>query len=264
MKSPAHCAVKALQWEDLWPAPPDPQAPRVLVIPDLHQHVDNGQHWLDTQEYDRAVLLGDYFDDFDDCVEDASRMARWVKERLRDPRIICLLGNHDVEYRFPRNEALLCPGYSRAKAAAIRKILTESDWRKMKLVHVEAPWILSHAGFHPAFMEEPTPEKLVERCEVALARAAKGVVDPIFSFAQGGVPRFSGPAWLAWENFVPIPGISQIVGHTPGNEVRIKAGEKSLNLCIDVGYGEVAALIQGDQVSILRTRESTPALESPG
>jgi hypothetical protein len=51
---------------------------------------------------------------------------------------------------------------------------------------------------------------------------------------------------------LPIPGIKQIVGHTPGPEVREKRGKDSENYCIDVRNGAAVALMDDGRVSIHR------------
>ena len=35
---------------------------RFLIIPDIHNETVNADHWLNTQQFDRAIFLGDYFD----------------------------------------------------------------------------------------------------------------------------------------------------------------------------------------------------------
>jgi hypothetical protein len=45
----------------------------VLILPDLHHHVENAEHWLRTQPFDHAIFLGDFFDDFNDNVSEAGR-----------------------------------------------------------------------------------------------------------------------------------------------------------------------------------------------
>jgi len=43
---------------------------RTLIIPDIHNHIENADYWLTNEEYDRVVFLGDYFDHFGDDVND--------------------------------------------------------------------------------------------------------------------------------------------------------------------------------------------------
>ena len=55
---------------------------RTLIIPDIHNHTQNADHWLQTQRYDRVVFLGDYFDDFHDTPGDVINTAGWLRERM--------------------------------------------------------------------------------------------------------------------------------------------------------------------------------------
>jgi hypothetical protein len=85
------------------------------------------------------------------------------------------------------------PGFSAAKAKAIRAVLKREDWNKMKVACMAEGWLLSHAGFHPTW-GEATLEGILARCASAERRTPRGQVDPILG--QGnppGVGRFSGP-----------------------------------------------------------------------
>jgi hypothetical protein len=104
-------------------------------------------------------------------------------------------------------------------------------------------------------MEEPTVEKILRRCGEAMSRVARGKVDPILGMGldRGGwLQNFGGPLWMDWDSLVPIPGINQIVGHTPGTEVRVKITTKSRNFCLDVENASVAAMLSDGKVTILK------------
>jgi hypothetical protein len=232
---------------------------RVLVIPDLHNHIENADYWLETQQYDRVVFLGDYFDDFEDNVTDARRTAFWLRRRMENaPDDVFLLGNHDVAYMFPDQDELYCPGFTKQKAKAISEILQPKHWHRFKLAHEEQGWLLSHAGFHPVWMENPTVPEILGRCDQAMELAKRGKVDPILGYGEkpGGLQRYGGPLWMAWEHFVPISGVSQIVGHTAGSEIRKNCTPSSANYCIDVGNGTLAAVISNQEFSPLRSNRT--------
>lgn len=247
--------AQSLEWQDLWPGEPDPDKPRILVVGDLHQRLDHATAWTG-QDADQIVFIGDYFDAYDDETEDTINMALWVKDRVHDPRCTLLLGNHDVHYRWPW-ESLIAPGFTPDKARAIASILNLEDWGKMRLACMAGRYLLSHAGFSPIWTTPPTVDNILARCKLAEDRAAKGVVDPVFGNGElpGGAQKWGGPLAMDFSYFAPIPGVSQIVGHTPGDDVRVKATDSGVNLCIDVGNGAVAALVQGDHVKILRIQE---------
>ena len=226
---------------------------RTLIIPDLHHRTDHADHWLATQRHDRVVFLGDYFDDFGDDVSDARRTAFWLRDRMEKTDDIFLLGNHDVPYMFPRSPQLHCPGFTAAKARGIGEILRPAHWQRLRLAHAEQGWLLSHAGFHPVWIKQPTVGRILQRCDQAMQHAKRRVVDPILGAGEdrGGLQRIGGPLWMDWDNLVPIAGINQIVGHTPGSEVREKRTTASRNYCLDVGNGVVAGILANGKLEIL-------------
>ena len=229
---------------------------RTLIIPDIHNHIENADYWLTSQKYDRVVFLGDYFDHFRDDGNDARKMAMWLRDWMERTGNIFLLGNHDVAYMFPDKNELYCPGFTRAKANAIHEILKPADWHRFKLAHAEQGWLLSHAGFHPVWIKDPTAEIILERCEQVMELARRGKVDPILGMGwdRGGLQRYGGPLWMDWGTLVPIPGINQIVGHTPDDEVREKIAKDSKNYCLDVRNASVAAILSDGKLTILKKK----------
>lgn len=225
-----------------------------LIIPDLHHHTENADHWLSSQRYDRVIFLGDFFDDFGDNAGDARQTATWLRNRMDSTDDVMLLGNHDAAYMFPNLDALYCSGFTKAKAKAIHEILKPKHWQRFKLAHVEQGWLLSHAGFHPTWMKTPTMKRITALCAEAMEKAARGLVDPLLGagYDRDGVQPFGGPLWLDWNSLVPIPGISQIVGHTPGAEVREKCRKDSRNYCLDVKNASVAAILSNGRLRILK------------
>ena len=226
---------------------------RTLIVPDLHHHTHRADHWLRTQEFEHVVFLGDYFDDFGDNVSDARKTATWLRHRMENSADIFLLGNHDIPYMFPRNPFLFCPGFSKAKAVGIHDILEPAHWQRFQLAHREQGWLMSHAGFHPSMLPAEGIDGLEQRCHLALDRASRGKTDPLLACGMDRLGRenVSGPIWLDWGSLKPIPGINQIVGHTPGNKVRDKITPDSKNYCLDVRNGCAAAILSDGQIQIL-------------
>jgi hypothetical protein len=146
-----------------------------------------------------------------------------------------------------------CPGFTRLKSRAIHEIMKPKHWQRLQLAHFEQGWLMSHAGFHPVWMEQPTVEKILARCAEAMESAKRRVVDPILGAGEdrGGVQRFGGPLWMDFGNLVPIPNINQLVGHTPGDDVRQKSTADSQNYCIDVRNASVAAMLFDGKLTIL-------------
>lgn len=227
---------------------------RALIIPDLHNGTEHADHWLRSQSYDRVIFLGDFFDNFGDDASDARLAAAWLRARMESSDDVMLLGNHDAAYMFAQVDAMYCPGFTKAKAKAINEILKPRHWQRFKLAHIEQGWLLSHAGFHPTWTRTPTTKRFIEDCADVLEKAARGVVDPLLGcgYDRGGPQPIGGPLWLDWDSLVPIRGINQIVGHTPGTEVRERRSKDSRNYCLDVRNGAVAALLEGDRLTIVQ------------
>ena len=220
---------------------------RLLIIPDLHHHIENAEHWIATQPFDRVVFLGDYFDDYHDSVSDARRTAFWLKQRMVTTQDIFLLGNHDAAYLFPETPELFCPGFTPAKAKGIHEILRPEHWQRFQLAHAEGDWLMSHAGFYPTWLESITIPNILARCETAMLLAARRKVDSMLH-----ADKFCGPLWMDWDNLLPIRGIHQIVGHTPDDRVREKTTAYSQNRCLDVKNGMAAALLVDGKLTVLR------------
>ena len=227
---------------------------RTLIIPDLHHRTANADHWLDSVGHDRVVFLGDFFDAYDDTVEDATRTAQWLRRQMERDNAVFLFGNHDLPYRFGGDERVECPGFSPAKSDAINLVLESEHWNRFCLAHAEQGWLLSHAGFHPAWMKDATEEAVLARCDEAMELAQQGRIDPILGMGElpRGIQKYGGPLWMDWSTFMPIAGIKQIVGHTSDDEVRMLEGEDSVNYCLDVSNAYAAALIRDGVVEILR------------
>jgi hypothetical protein len=226
---------------------------RTVIIPDLHNAVSRIDSWLSAhlRADDELVFLGDYFDEYDDGPAQAATTAAWLKEMLRRPRTVMLMGNHDVSYA----TSFHCDGWTLEKQAAIREILDWDDWRRLGLLHSTQGFYLSHAGMHPDFFCQPGttqfigPRAAQEACEAALDRARLDEVAPVLrpGKLRGGVQPHGGITWLDWRAFTPIPGVNQIVGHTPYYEVRGMAGSGSENYCLDLVEGQCVGFIENGE-----------------
>ena len=178
------------------------------------------------------------------------KVAIWIKARmLKYPQDIWLWGNHDLHYAFPYRN-IICSGFEQAKSLAINDILEPKDWDRFMFYCWMDDWLLSHGGLHPSWMQgkvSDLPDYLEE--EAIKARRAAHVGERHWFFRAGrarwGSAPFGGLLWLDFnDELVPIPGLNQIVGHTPlcyhpdgtvmlDIEVGEKHGKNSKNYCLD-------------------------------
>ena len=224
---------------------------RTLVIPDIHNKVVLAQRILDNNPADQRVFLGDIYDDFGDSPNIVREVARWHKEQLCDLRNVFLFGNHDMQYAFKGNAFLRCTGYSEAKGLAIKNVMALGDWALHRLYIMVDGWLLSHAGLHGSLFQDRTSsafEFLPRQCDIAIGAAKAYSHHPLINagWRRGGRNSVGGLTWLDWDyEFQPIPGLRQLVGHTPHDTPQEKDG----NWCIDT-YLKHAAIIEKGKLDI--------------
>lgn len=230
---------------------------RYLIVPDVHHKVLLANRILEEDPHDHAIFLGDFFDDWNDGITDAACTAACVKAWLNDPNITCLLGNHDMAYGWAHlNQELLCSGWSKDKAIAVHGQLAPEDWRKFKL-HAwidegPRPWLISHAGLHASGLEGCPPadyrQSVDSECERALDCLFTGQMHFLLGCGRirGGRQAIGGINWMDWDEFLPIPRLNQVVGHTQAKKVRYKNWPTSENVCLDTRMRHYAVIEDGE------------------
>lgn len=224
---------------------------RTLIVPDLHNRVDWVEPVLSSLRYDKVIFLGDYFDDFNDTVENARKVAKWLKRSLSKPDRIHLCGTHEMWYRFPENPFLQASGNTEQKSNIINHILTEKDWNTLKLCYYEQGFLLTHAGVHSYLLgknnlgTQEMLNRIKSETEKALHDVRKAKINPWLDagFARGGLQAVGGITWLDWnEEFAPVPYLNQIVGHTQLTNPEEKSTENSRNYCLDTKNRHIGIL----------------------
>jgi hypothetical protein len=229
-----------------------------IVIADLHHRTD----WVEPAlvklkgkyKYDEVVFLGDYFDNFHDTVAMAEKTAKWLRASLEHPDRIHLLGNHDMPYMVSMNDSQWCPGFSHPKCKAINEVM-RAHWDKLKASYYTQGFLLSHAGFVHKSLSEATAEECVTLAEKELSEVKRHQAPPLFlPGARLGERTIGGITWADWDiEFIPLPKLKQIVGHTPNNKVRTKKSGGNLNHCMDTNNQHVCIIQDGKPKFILRS-----------
>jgi hypothetical protein len=226
---------------------------RILIIPDVHLRLSQVKSILSKFEagVDRVVFLGDYFDNFKETVESNIHMAKWLKIALYNPKYVFICGNHDMYYRYPQNGEVRNSGFTQQKLTAIGHVLTKEDWDRMPYYHFADNFYFAHGGIAIEVFCHPihgfTRKYLDETIAMALVKVECGDID--YAFLPGtfhGGDRQGGITWLRWyDEFKPIGGINQIVGHSPHKEPQEFITPSSKNYCLDTGLHHVGILNDG-------------------
>lgn len=189
---------------------------------------------MSTVEHDVCIFLGDYFDHFGDSPKDAEATAIWLRDEiLPNPKVIPLIGNHDLGYFWWWNTNCPCSGYTKEKKDVIRSILNQDHVKRFKFYHIQDGWAYSHAGLAVRWWKHMTmsvrnkydTETPLQYFDVVMKDWMERTVTSIEAlgtnflmepgYSRGGTQNIGGLIWCDWTEFASIKGVNQIVGHTP-------------------------------------------------
>jgi Calcineurin-like phosphoesterase len=226
---------------------------KTLILPDIHTHYKKAEKIISVESPDNIVFLGDYFDDWNDTVEQNYLTAKWLKESLNKPNRIHCFGNHELNYAF-RQKSYRCSGYTDQKYAAINSVLKEEDWRKLVSHTWVGEYLCTHAGVHRHFYEkygngEDFRTWLIKICDEAFDNAFKNKPSlPILRAGQSrsGIEMYGGIVWCDKNEFVNIDSVKQIFGHTP---VEKPTWLYDNNLALDVNNSDYYAIHLNNRIT---------------
>lgn len=222
---------------------------KTIIIPDIHnkcrkaEQIIEAHGWEKSDEVERIVFLGDYFDSFGDNKTATANTAQWLKESLKKTKRLHLVGNHDLPYVYPWNSHMDCPGWCEEKNKVVRDILSKEELESLEthfLMNANPrkgrprPILVTHAGltlpalygFHPtlgenrmSFLNDLPPEEHLKRAVNEFKRWRDRARNNTWhSFmelgSRAGMDTHGGPFWLDWADMTGLEGIDQIVGHT--------------------------------------------------
>jgi hypothetical protein len=255
-----------------------------LVIPDVHQNFERAEEIVAAHGTDCAsvVFLGDYLDSRECRSLEALRATLvWLRASLRDPRRTHLLGNHDLAYVFCARDTF-CTGWNDRRQDVFNEVIgTELAWMRenMHLAIQAGPWVLSHAGFGPKCRDASVDQLLAWAGHAHRALPRLGGRGPVHCLngcgrSRGGYQSEGGLTWLDWlDEFQPLPGIHQLVGHTSDVAPRYRhlnceghliagklapqnfprsmtaCGFRSVNWCLDAGL-RAWAVVHFDRLEV--------------
>lgn len=229
---------------------------KTLIISDIHVKIDKLSVILGSVEYDEAVFLGDWFDDFGDTVKSNLDSYRFLETMMKNENHHFLWGNHDILYAY-YGPHTACSGWKIEKWLALTAVfdmnLIES---KFKFHHITDNWLLTHAGLSNQIAQkkikgEVTMKKIDNLLKRETPKALKALrTKEKHWFYEAGASRSGraeagGILWCDVHNeFQPIEGINQLFGHTP---VGVEAPylPSGVNICLDTHLNHYIILEDG-------------------
>lgn len=187
------------------------------VIGDIHGKKEIVEFFLNNFEQRDLIFVGDILDSYDRSVEDQIESLMMIKESGAQ----MLMGNHELSYISRRHQ---CSGYNGATSAHVIHI---EHWIKALPKYMWVDDVLvSHAGLSLDWLgsDDPTVEEVKE----FLNGMSKDDMLAI-GYTRGGFQPIGGLLWEDFRDHVPIPRVTQVMGHTRGNGIR----QKGTSFCID-------------------------------
>ncbi len=193
----------------------------LLFIGDLHGNLPFLKKVLEQYPDHRKIFLGDFVDSRlhtrDEELECLSTALTLVEEQ----KARALFGNHEWSYLEP---SMRCSGYEQSfdqRIAAykprMRELLEHFLWLPEQRI------LVTHAGLSFAiwqecgFTDDNFAGKLGEWSLLPIQETPAGWI----GMPRGGIDRVGGIYWCDWySEFLPIPGLSQILGHTAALSVQ--------------------------------------------
>jgi len=189
---------------------------KTLVVGDLHGKYEIVEEVLAMDM--PTIFVGDYLDSFDRSVEDQIRTLTLVLDAIESNKAIGLMGNHELSYL---RQGMRCSGYKGATAAHVIHLAERMHKLLLPFVRVEG-FLITHAGISVYMLQHKglTVEEYLEKGE-----------HYDIGGCRGGSSHLGGLYWNDYNfEFVPVPGVNQIFGHTASQEgIR----EVDNNWCID-------------------------------
>lgn len=210
---------------------------KIIAVGDVHGR----RFWEEVAEkednWNRFVLIGDYFDSWDISNEDQIVNFQDImkfKESNID-KVVCLIGNHDEHY-FPFMGNSGTSGYQGNHSIVLGHLLM-TYLPNMQVAHSEGNLLFSHAGIGETWLENNRYDEL-EEVEYTADSISQRVEDiwkfkPLkFKFGAGFDPTISErlsptgdnigqtPLWIRPQSLkrdsknIAKSGVIQVVGHT--------------------------------------------------
>lgn len=188
-----------------------------LICGDLHGRTEIVEA-LAATDYP-LIFLGDFLDSFDRSPRDQVAVAHRVIELTIEGRARFVLGNHEWSYLDTRQR---CSGWNEVTQWMMETERADLLGKSDSVIVIDNEYddvIVTHAGIHWGFWKalDLSVDDL-DWCFQEGIRVGRDSWVYHIGYSRGGGSRaypYGGPLWCDWnDEFEPIPGIRQVVGHT--------------------------------------------------
>lgn len=199
---------------------------KFVFIGDIHGKWESVEEALSKEG--KKIFVGDFIDSYDRSLEDHKKCFELVLEAIKRKEAQSIFGNHELSYLMPSTHR--CSGYDPYRAGLMEDIKDDLLKHFKPFIFLENTILVTHAGLTQQIWEQ---EKLSpETLEPFLEASWKDQTSPVhwIGRARGGRNPIGGIFWCDFNmEFLPIPELTQVFGHTRGREIR----QSGQSFCID-------------------------------
>lgn len=202
---------------------------KYTFVGDIHGKVEQVERALDTEG--QIIFVGDFLDSRDRSLWDQEKCLSLVCDAIKLGKARAIFGNHELSYLFPQHR---CSGWNAGAQTMMGMYANKIEYLFEPIIKIEN-WLITHAGITKKLhlhYGEPGIESLFNFIKNDFLILSSPV--HFVGRARGGLSPFSGIFWCDFHSeFVPIPGINQIFGHTRNKGIQMLRVENSENYGID-------------------------------
>ena len=222
-----------------------------IVVGDLHGQVEIAEKILTkTEGHYNVIFLGDYLDSYNRSVEDQIECLKIVLDAVENQgnRVVALAGNHERSYLYAER----CSGWNSITQFHVNHLKRKCDMFLREYFWMADDLLITHAGvsvdYVPPYVKNLTLREKVQKFLNSDDRFAVGRT-------RGGMEEVGGIYWCDYNfEFLPVPGLRQIFGHTRGNSIREKDGNYCID-CLEDSYPAVALVRKDTTIDTMELEE---------
>ena len=203
----------------------------ITFIGDIHGDLKIVEDVLEKFKDREKVFVGDIFDSYNYDRLDQRMCMDLILADVQSGGSKLVLGNHELSYLYTNHR---CPGRD-----DIMQTIVSADYRhdlfqyaKNFVYYKQHRLLVTHAGLTNQIWEMYQPEMGVNTEETLeyLNRDPTTILYRV-GYARGGHAPYGGIFWCDWnKEFIPIPGLKQVMGHTPVSSIDWKGGLNNWNV----------------------------------
>lgn len=225
------------------------------IVGDIHGRFDVVEELIswDTP----TIFIGDIVDSYTVDVDTQVKTLNLVLNAVEayPNKYRCIMGNHELSYL---DSKMMCSGHNYAMAAHMQFLKSRVQTLMQDYLWCNG-FLVTHAGLSAASVHQQYLDRGVDGIKAFLQSEDFNKIKYNVGSARGGFTRKPGIFWCDWwQEFIPIDGVNQVVGHSANRPQRAEGitGIVTKNTCNSINYN-VDCLSTKDEILFIKEDGTT-------